>query len=103
MVVTACGLMSASGGISNVVVLTMRQVSTPDRMNAGFRTILFGGGTLGGPVGGPLASAFGLRGGLWIIAVGAALVVPLVLVTPVSRLQALPGAAADGESHPAEA
>lgn len=100
MVVAACGLMSASGGISNVVVLTMRQISTPDRMlgrmNAGFRTVLFGGGTLGGPVGGLLASAFGLRGGLWIIAVGACLVVPLVLVSPVSRLQALPEAAADG-------
>lgn len=97
MVVVACGLMSTGGAVANVVVLTMRQVSTPDRllgrMNAGFRTALFGGGTLGGPVGGLLAATFGLRGGLWIITSGAALMVVPVLLSPITRLRHLPEAA----------
>ena len=98
-VVLACGLMSASGGISNVTVVTLRQVGTPDRllgrMNAGFRTVLFGGGTLGGPVGGLLAAHVGLRVGLWVLAAGALLVVVPVLRSPVARLRHLPAAAAE--------
>lgn len=99
MVVLGCGLMSASGGVSNVTVVTLRQVSTPDRllgrMNAGFRTLLFGGGTLGGPVGGLLGATFGLRSGLWVIASGAAIMVLPVVMSPIARLRQLPATAGE--------
>jgi MFS family permease len=81
-------------GIANVTVISLRQTSTPPalmaRMNAAFRTALFGGGALGGLAGGYIAGTVGLREGLSTVAVGSALmVIPLVL-SPVSRLSELP-------------
>jgi MFS family permease len=81
-------------GIANVVMISLRQTCTPQplmgRMNAAFRTVLFGGGSLGGLVGGFVAAGLGLRTGLTIVAVLSSLmVIPLALLS-VSRLQKLP-------------
>jgi MFS family permease len=86
-------------GIAGVVMISLRQTCTPHslmgRMNAAFRTMLFGGGALGGLTGGLLASAFGLRPAITGIAIGSACVVIGLAVSPVSRLRALPPAAAE--------
>lgn len=86
-------------GIAGVVMISLRQTCTPHslmgRMNAAFRTMLFGGGALGGLAGGLLASAFGLRPAITGIAIGSACVVIGLAVSPVSRLRALPPAAAE--------
>lgn len=81
-------------GLSNVVQLTLRQTLTPQplmgRMNAAFRTLLFGGGALGGLCGGLLGGALGLRGGLVVLTVcSAAMVIPLFL-SPIIRLRTMP-------------
>ncbi|MFY1702251.1 MFS transporter [Micromonospora sp. WMMA1923] len=81
-------------GLSNVVQLTIRQTSTPTalmgRMNAAFRTLLFGGAALGGLVAGLIGGAMSLRAALTVVAVGsAAMVVPLAL-SSVVRLRTMP-------------
>ncbi|MEV6120711.1 MFS transporter [Streptomyces sp. NPDC052077] len=88
-------------GLSNIVQLTLRQTLTPrslmGRMNAAFRTLLFGGGALGGLCGGLLGGALGLRGGLVVLVTGsAAMTVPLLL-SPVIRLRAMPGPEAESD------
>ena len=81
-------------GVANVVVVSLRQTTTaPElmgRMNAAFRTVLFGGGSLGGLAGGFVSGAAGLRTGLLAVAVGSAVMVVPVLLSPVSRLRAMP-------------
>lgn len=81
-------------GVANVVVISLRQTSTPPelmgRMNAAFRMVLFGGGALGGLAGGFVSGAAGLRSGLLAVAVGSAVMVLPVLLSPVSRLLAMP-------------
>jgi MFS family permease len=88
-------------GVANVVVISLRQASTPQvlmgRMNAAFRTMLFGGGALGGLAGGFIADAMGLRAALAAIAIGSALMVVPVLASPVSRLRAMPAGSATGK------
>lgn len=81
-------------GLSNIVQLTLRQTLTPQslmgRMNAAFRTLLFGGGALGGLCGGLLGGTLGLRNGLVVLVIcSAAMVVPLLL-SPVIRLRSMP-------------
>jgi MFS family permease len=84
-------------GVSNVVVLSLRQTATPPalmgRMNAAFRTLLFGGGSLGGLLGGLLADSIGVRTALTALAVGSALMLVPLALSPVSRLRELPPAA----------
>jgi hypothetical protein len=81
-------------GVANVVMVSLRQASTPQalmgRMNAAFRTLLFGGGSLGGLLGGYLAGEFGTHAALTGVAIGSALMVIAVVASPVSRLRALP-------------
>ena len=81
-------------GVANVVVISLRQAATPQalmgRMNAAFRTMLFGGGALGGLLGGLAAGALGLRPGLLAVALGSAVMVLPVLLSPVSRLRTMP-------------
>jgi MFS family permease len=85
--------------ISNVVIMSLRQTVTPSallgRMNAAMRTMMFGGGSLGGPVGGLLGAGLGLRPALWLIS--AAAVIPMVtaILSPVSRLPDAAAAAAE--------
>lgn len=81
-------------GVANVVVISLRQASTPPelmgRMNAAFRMMLFGGGSLGGLAGGFISGAVGLRSGLVAVAAGSAVMVLPVILSPVSRLLAMP-------------
>lgn len=84
-------------GISNVLVLSLRQTMTPPnlmgRMNAAMRTLMFGGGALGGPAGGLLAGVIGLHGALWVISIGALTMLVPVFLSPVSRLREMPATA----------
>lgn len=57
-----------------------------------FRTLLFGGGALGGLSAGLLAGAIGAKGALTVAAIGSAAVVIGLVVSPVSRLSRLPSA-----------
>jgi MFS family permease len=88
--------------VSNVVIMSLRQTVTPHslmaRMNAAMRTLMFGGGSLGGPASGLLAGAIGLHPALVVLAIGsAAMLVPIAL-SPVARLREMPPAV---EDHPA--
>jgi MFS family permease len=81
-------------GLSNVIQLSLRQTCTPPhlmgRMTAAFRTLLFGGGALGGLCAGLIGGAVGPRAGLAVVTAGsAAMVVPIVL-SQVVRLRAMP-------------
>lgn len=81
-------------GLSNVVQITLRQTCTPPslmgRMNAAFRTLLFGGGALGGLCAGLVGGAMGLHAGLVLVALcSAGMLVPIAL-SPVVRIRAMP-------------
>lgn len=82
------------GGLSNVMQITLRQTCTPPvlmgRMNAAFRTLLFGGGALGGLCAGFIGGAIGLRAGLTLVAVCSALMLVPIAMSPVVRLRAIP-------------
>ncbi|MEV0644055.1 MFS transporter [Phytomonospora sp. NPDC050363] len=81
-------------GVAGVIIVSLRQTSTPQsmmgRMTAVFRTLLFGGGALGGLAAGLLAGGLGARGGLIAVAVASAAVVIGLLLSPVSRLREVP-------------
>ncbi|MGY0235779.1 MFS transporter [Longispora urticae] len=81
-------------GVAGVIIVSLRQTATPQsmmgRMTAVFRTLLFGGGALGGLAAGLLSGALGARGALTVAAVASALVVIALVVSPVSRLRELP-------------
>jgi MFS family permease len=81
-------------GVAGVIIVSLRQSTTPQammgRMTAVFRTLLFGGGALGGLTAGLLAAAIGARGALTVAAIGSAAVVPGLLLSPVIRLRHLP-------------
>ncbi|WP_225833269.1 MFS transporter [Streptomyces sp. NK08204] len=81
-------------GVANVVIVSLRQTSTPasmmGRMTAAFRTLLFGGGALGGLSAGLLAGHLGGRGALAVAAIASAVVAVALLASPVTRLTALP-------------
>ncbi|WP_371679401.1 MFS transporter [Streptomyces sp. NBC_01276] len=83
-------------GIANVIIVSLRQISTPpsmmSRMTACFRTLLFGGGALGGLTGGLLTGAIGERNALAVAASCSAAVVVALVFSPVSRLRTLPTA-----------
>jgi MFS family permease len=86
-------------GLSNVTQLTLRQTVTPaalmGRMTAAFRTLLFGGGALGGLSAGLIGGAMGLRAGLTLVTVcSAAMLVPIAL-SPVVRLRTMPDPVAE--------
>jgi MFS family permease len=86
--------------VSNVLIVSLRQTITPQalmgRMTAAMRMLLYGGGALGGPVGGLLAAVAGLHGALWIAGVvSAAMLVPIIL-SPVGRLRTMPTGPEDG-------
>jgi fucose permease len=86
-------------GLSNVMQLSLRQTCTPPslmgRMNAAFRTLLFGGGALGGLSAGLIGGAMGLRAGLTLVTIcSAAMVLPIAL-SPVARLRGMPAPVTD--------
>lgn len=81
-------------GVAGVIIVSLRQTSTPQwmmgRMTAVFRTLLFGGGALGGLCSGLLSGALGAKGGLAVLAIASACAVAGLLTSPVSRLRRLP-------------
>ncbi|MCC9306232.1 MFS transporter [Kitasatospora sp. RB6PN24] len=83
-------------GVAGVIIVSLRQAVTPQsmmgRMTAAFRTLLFGGGSLGGLSAGLLTAQLGARGALTVAAVGSAVVVIGLVLSPVSRLKDLPPA-----------
>jgi MFS family permease len=86
-------------GLSNVMQISMRQTCTPQtlmgRMNAAFRTLLFGGGALGGLCAGIIGGAIGLHAALTVVTIcSAAMVIPIAL-SPVVRLRAIPAPITD--------
>lgn len=87
------------GGLSNVMQITLRQTCTPPvlmgRMNAAFRTLLFGGGALGGLCAGFVGGAIGLRAGLTLVAVCSALMLVPIAMSPVVRLRVIPATTTD--------
>ncbi len=81
-------------GVAGVIIVSLRQTSTPSammgRMTAVFRMLLFGGGALGGLSAGVLAGNIGAKAALIVAAVGSATVVLGLIASPVSRLHELP-------------
>lgn len=86
-------------GVANVIIVSLRQTSTPQsmmgRMTAVFRTLMFGGGALGGLAAGLLSGALGARGALTVAAIGSAAAVIGLALSPVTRLAGLPPAASE--------
>lgn len=80
-------------GVAGVIIVALRQSVTPEsmmgRMTAVFRTLLFGGGALGGLSAGLLTGALGARGALTVAAIGSAAVVIGLFLSPVIRLRTL--------------
>ncbi|TQF04570.1 MFS transporter [Kitasatospora acidiphila] len=81
-------------GVAGVIIVSLRQAVTPQsmmgRMTAAFRTLLFGGGALGGLCAGLLTGQFGARTALTVASAASATVVIGLLLSPVSRLGTLP-------------
>ena len=81
-------------GLANVVVVTLRQIATPQslmsRMTACFRMLLYGGGAVGGLVAGLLASWVGDKNALIVTAAASAVAALLLAMSPVTRLRDLP-------------
>ena len=81
-------------GVANVIVVTLRQITTPpslmSRMTACFRMLLYGGGAVGGLAAGLLAGWAGDRKALILTAGVSALAAALLVISPVTRLRALP-------------
>ncbi len=79
---------------ANVLMITLRQTVTParllGRMNAAARTVLYTGGSLGAIAAGLLGSTIGLRSTLWVAAVGFALTLIPLLLSPIPTLRELP-------------
>jgi MFS family permease len=89
-------------GIANVIIVSVRQTTTPQsmmsRMTACFRMLLFGGGALGGLNAGLLAGAIGAKQALIVAAIASAAVVIALVLSPVSRMRVLPPAAVEPQS-----
>jgi MFS family permease len=90
-------------GVANVVIVSLRQTVTPPeimgRMTGAFRTLLFGGGALGGLCGGLASEAMGHRGALAVAAVLSALVVLALVASPVSTLRTMPHSQVTNEAR----
>lgn len=86
--------------VSNVLIVSLRQTITPHklmgRMTAGMRMLLYGGGALGGPVGGLLAGLMGLHAALWVAGVAAAVMLVPIILSPVGKLREMPPSAEEG-------
>jgi MFS family permease len=84
---------------ANVLMITLRQTVTParllGRMNVASRTVVYTLGPLGGIVGGVLGATIGLRNTLWVAAVGFALTLTPLLLSPIPSLKVLPPPAED--------
>lgn len=90
-------------GVGGVLVISLRQTSTPQsmmgRMTAVFRTLLFGGGALGGMSAGLLAGAAGAGNALAMTAAGSAALMAGVAASPVIALRSIPEPTAETKGH----
>ncbi|MFC0626093.1 MFS transporter [Kribbella deserti] len=81
-------------GVAGVIIVSLRQTVTPQsmmaRMTAVFRTLLFGGGALGGLTAGLLAGALGPHTALTLAALASAAVILPLALSPIPRLTRLP-------------
>lgn len=88
--------------VSNVHVVSIRQTATPDRllgrMNASYRTVVYGVIPLGALVGGVLGELIGLRTTLAVAAVGLVFAPFWVLRSPIPRMQRLPSRPEDAQA-----
>ncbi|WP_042373943.1 MFS transporter [Streptacidiphilus neutrinimicus] len=86
-------------GVANVIIVSVRQTTTPQsmmsRMTACFRMLLFGGGALGGLTAGLLSGAIGNKHALEVAAAFSAAVIIALALSPVTRLRELPPPAAE--------
>jgi MFS family permease len=91
-------------GIANVIIVSLRTTTTPQsmmsRMTACFRTLLFGGGALGGLTAGLLTGGIGEKNALIVAAVFSASVIVLLILSPVTRLREMPPAAVEPAAAP---
>jgi MFS family permease len=91
MIAVGLLVMGVGIGLTNSLVVTLRQIRTPrhmlGRMNAGMRLMLYGSIPLGALLAGVLGEALGNRNGLLIAAVGLFLGMPIVWFSPVRRLK----------------
>lgn len=80
--------------ISNVHIVTLRQAVTPDamlgRLNASYRTLVYGAIPIGSLLGGLLGELIGLRGTLVVGAVGMLVAPVWVLGSPLPRMRRVP-------------
>ena len=87
-------LVSIGLGISNVLVQSLRQNLTPNslmgRMSAAMRMALFGGGAIGGPVAGAIATWWDLRTALWFLSIMSVIMLIPLMASPVGRLRTMP-------------
>lgn len=106
MLISALFLTSIGIGMANVIVISLRQTVTPDRlmgrMTAAMRMLMFGVAAAGGPVGGLLAGVIGLHETLWVGAVASVLVVLPLFRSSITRMRTLPEPVSDaGAASPA--
>ncbi len=80
--------------ISNVHIVTLRQAITPDamlgRLNASYRTLVYGAIPIGSLLGGLLGEVIGLRGTLVVGALGMLVAPAWVLKSAVPRMRRVP-------------
>jgi MFS transporter len=81
-------------GVDNVLLVSFRQVVTPDRllgrMNATFRTLLHGALAIGGALAGLAGELLGARPALWLGAAGLALVWLPIFCSSIRSMRTLP-------------
>jgi MFS family permease len=105
LLVVAGFLMAVGGQTCAVNVMSLRQAITPDRLqgrvNASFRFLGLGLSPLGALAGGLVGAALGARPALFLAAAAMVAAPVIVACSPVRRIRALPGSAAEpvaGES-----
>jgi MFS family permease len=93
-IVAGLGISSLGIPIYNITQVSFRQAITPERlqgrMNSVMRFVVWGVIPLGNLLGGALASWFSLRAAIWVGAIGMALAVLPVLLSPVRTLREMP-------------
>ncbi|GGR23193.1 MFS transporter [Deinococcus ruber] len=90
------GLGSLADTVANVQQWSLRQVVTPDglqaRVTASHRFLVQGAGALGALLGGFLGASIGLRLTLWVCSLGVILGLLPVIISPLWRLRDMPTA-----------
>jgi MFS family permease len=101
----AMGILGGFGAVAyNITQLSFRQAICPPRllgrMNAVIRFLVWGTMPLGALLGGALSTWIGVRGALWVAAVGALFTSLPILLSPVPKLREMPEPIAEDEPEP---